>query len=58
MFYPALTLNLKCLTLHLKWSGWSKMQPDLINMFWRPQGHSKEVVRVLEEGGTNRVGDQ
>ena len=34
------------------------MQPNFINMFWRLQGHLKDVEGVLEGGGTDRVGDQ
>ena len=32
------------------------MQPDLINMFQRLQGHSKEVVGVFKEGSNDGVG--
>ena len=56
MSYPALTLDLKCSTLHLKWLGWSKLQTGLSSMFQRLQGHLKEVEGVLggdTDGGAN-----
>ena len=48
MSYPALTLDLKCSTLHLMWLGWSRVQLGLTNMSWRLQGHLKGVKRNLQ----------
>ena len=33
------------------------MQPDLVNIFQRSQGHLKEVIGILREGSNNRVRD-